>query len=436
MNRPTSLSRPTVAINAQINPDNAGGVESALQGLMTYLDGQSSDERYLLISTVRYAPEIEALADKRYQVVPWPFAQKGYAPFRKMTRRWTRWHTRAGRLGFGVDALHWGWWHTRRSLTRNPDAHQTDAFLRSRGASAIHFPYGIHFGTSLPFLYEPWDLQHRHHPELFAPGEWQWRDRMYREGCERSALVVTATRWTKRDVVEQYGIAPEKIAVIPRGPWLAPEAPGPRDVDRVRRSLGLPSRFAFYPAMTFPHKNHLRLFEALAILRDRHGVTLPLVCTGRQYEPHWPKLTEAITRYRLEGQVYLLESVPLDTLAALFKAASLLVFPSFFEGLGLPVLEAIQYGLPVVASNATCLPEVAGDAALFFDPMRTESIVEALLAAESQPDLLERTREAAPATLARFSWPKAAATFVACYRAVAGAPLSDEQQALYAEAIS
>ncbi|MGE3271736.1 MAG: glycosyltransferase family 4 protein [Chloroflexota bacterium] len=435
--RTSADQRPvTVAINAQINPANAGGVESALQGLITYLADLSLEERYLLLSTIRYAPDLERLARRKLQVVPWPFPQKAYAPYRSMTRRWTRWHARAGMLGPGVDALHWGWWHARRAVTRNPNARQADGFLQARSVSVVHFAYGIRFGTSLPFLYEPWDLQHRHHPEFFGPGEWQWRDQMYREGCEQAALVVSATTWTKRDIMQQYGIPGDKIAVIPRGPWISPEMPGPRDVERARKQYGLPAHFAFYPAMTFPHKNHLRLFEALAILRDRHGVTLPLVCTGRQYEPHWPEVQAGVARFGLQGQVFLLESVPADTLAALFKAASFLVFPSLFEGLGLPVIEALEYGLPVVASQSTCLPEVAGNAALYFDGNNTESIVETLLRAEREPRLLQETREAAPAALARFSWPRAAATFVACYRAVAGAPLSEEQRSLYHQAIA
>jgi glycosyltransferase involved in cell wall biosynthesis len=235
--------------------------------------------------------------------------------------------------------------------------------------------------------------------------------------------------------MQQYSIPKERIAVIPRGPWLTPTMPGPRDVEKVRKQYGLPSRFAFYPAMSFPHKNHLRLFEALAILRDRHGVTLPLVCTGRQYEPYWPEILAGVARYKLEGQIFLLDSVPADSLAAIFKAASLLVFPSLFEGLGLPVIEALEYELPVLASTATCLPEVAGEAALYFDGTSVESMVDALLQAERQPGRLQEARKAAPSALARFSWPKAAAMFIACYRAVGGATLSPEQRALYTEAI-
>jgi glycosyltransferase involved in cell wall biosynthesis len=188
--------------------------------------------------------------------------------------------------------------------------------------------------------------------------------------------------------------------------------------------------------MAFPHKNHLRLFEALAVLRDRHGLILPLVCTGRAYESHSPILEQAIERLGLASQVRMLGSIPADDLRAMFRAAWALVFPSLFEGIGMPVLEALQYELPVICSNVTCLPEVAGDAALFFDPTRVEAIVEALLTAHRQPELLDRNRRAAPAVLARFSWPRAARTYVACYRAVAGAPVSAEQRALYDAAVS
>ena len=113
----------------------------------------------------------------------------------------------------------------------------------------------------------------------------------------------------------------------------------------------------------------------------------------------------------------------------------MLIYPSLFEGIGMPVLEAHQYGLPVVSSNAACLPEVGGDAALYFDPTSVEAIAEAIVTADRQPELLARLREATPNVLQRFCWPRAARTYVACYRAAAGRPLSEEQQALYDEAI-
>jgi glycosyltransferase involved in cell wall biosynthesis len=335
-----------------------------------------------------------------------------------------------------VDAAHRVWWQARRALTRPPSAAQADGVLRTLGVDVVHFPYAVHFQTTIPFIYEPLDLQHRHFPELFSDGERAWRDQVYRQGCEQARLIVTGTCFTKDDIVRQYGIDPGKIAVIPIRSALPPTPPTADAVARVRQAYELPERFLLYPAMAFPHKNHLRLFEALAVLRDRHDLTLTLICTGRLYESHSPILEQAIVRLGLQDQVRMLGPVPTDDLIALYGAAWALVFPTLFEGIGMPVLEALQYGLPVISSNAACLPEVAGDAALFFDPTRVEAIVEALLTAHRQPEMLERTMQAAPATLARFCWSRAARTYVACYRAAAGAPLSDEQRSLYEAAIA
>lgn len=427
----------TVALNAQVNPANPGGAESAIQGMLTYFGRQAGDgDRFLVLATERYAGDFRRLTGPGQDVMVWPFPQVAYAPFRTMTRRWQRVHRRSGRLGFGVDAAHRIWWHARRALTRPPSAAQADGVLRARGVDVVHFPYAVHFQTSIPFVYEPLDLQHRHLPELFSAGERAWRDQVYRQGCERARLIVTGTRFTKDDIVRQYGIEPRKIAVIPIRSALPPTPPTADAVARVRRAYDLPERFLLYPAMAFPHKNHLRLFEALAILRDRHDLRFDLVCTGRQYESHSPILAEAVERLGLGGQVRMLGSVPTDDLVALYGAAWALVFPTLFEGIGMPVLEALQYGLPVISSRAACLPEVAGDAALYFDPTSTETIVSVLLTAHQQPELLERNRRAAPAVLARFCWPRAARTYLACYRAAAGARLDDEQQSLYEQAIA
>jgi glycosyltransferase involved in cell wall biosynthesis len=427
----------SVAINAQVNPANPGGAESAIQGLLAHLAARDvSDERFLILATQRYAPAFELLAGRDQRVVAWPFPQVAYAPFRTLTRRWQRAVGKAGPLGPGVDAVHRVWWLARRALTRPPSAAQVDRQLRALGASVVHFPYAVHFETTLPFLYEPLDLQHRHLPALFSPGERQWRDRVYRLGCERSRLIVTGTRHIKQDIVAEFAIDPGKIAVIPIRSAL-PTAPArPEAVARIRARYGLPDRFLFYPAMGFPHKNHLRLFEALAVLRDQHDLTLPLILTGRAYESHTPALDAALARLRLTEQVRMLGSIPSDDLVALFGAAWALVFPSLFEGIGMPVLEALQYGLPVISSNAACLPEVGGDAAVYFDPLSVQAIVDAILTAHRQPDLLERHKRAAPGVLARFSWPKAAETYVACYRAAAGAPMTPEQRTLYDEAVA
>ena len=188
--------------------------------------------------------------------------------------------------------------------------------------------------------------------------------------------------------------------------------------------------------MSFPHKNHIRLLEALVILRDRHNLIVPLVGTGRIYKPHWPFITEKVDRFKLRDQVHLFGQVTEEELNAMFALARFMVFPSLFEGLGLPVLEAQQLTSRSSASTASCLPEVAGDGALYFDPTDPEAIAAAIRRVYEEPELLPSLVERGAENLQRFSWPAAAETFAACYRSAAGLPLDEAQAALLKGALA
>lgn len=196
------------------------------------------------------------------------------------------------------------------------------------------------------------------------------------------------------------------------------------------KSLGLPDRFILYPAKTWPHKNHIRLFQALAQLRDRHGLSIPLVCTGRPVEEYWPTIQQALAALSLERIVIFTGHLADEQMAALLTTAAFLVFPSLFEGLGIPVLEAMQFGLPILTSNAACLPEVAGDAALYLDPREVDSIAEGIHRAWSSPSVLEELRTKSAARVGKFDWRVAAPQFLAAYRHVSGDHLSPEQRAI------
>ncbi|MCC6179666.1 MAG: glycosyltransferase family 4 protein [Chloroflexi bacterium] len=420
----------TVAINTQVNPHRAGGVESALVRLVETLHERPGDEQYLLISRDEYASDVGELAGPNQRVLSWPFQQTGFPGARKRGRLWKLATRLAGPFGRYVDGVHRRLWEYRRVRPGNATASAADPLLRYHGAQVVHFPYSLPFGTTLPFVYEPWDLQHRHFPEFFNPAEVTWRDRVYGAACQQAAYVAVATRWTKQDIVTQFGIDPARIAVIPRGPGVGARPADAATIERVREQHELPSWFAFFPAMTFPHKNHLRLFEALALLRDRHGVVVPLVCTGRLYKPHWSELNNAVDRLGLRGQVQIFGQVPEEELQAIFALARYMVFPSLFEGLGLPVLEAQQLRVPVLASSATCLPEVGGEGALYFDALDPESIAAAMLRVYERPEILPSLIARGSANLERFSWHEAAATFAACYRSAAGLPLDARQAAL------
>ena len=148
------------------------------------------------------------------------------------------------------------------------------------------------------------------------------------------------------------------------------------DLAATRSSLELPERFLFYPGQTWPHKNHEGLLEALALIRERHGETPPLVCSGHRNELQ-PKLERRAEELGLQDAVRFVGFVEPLRLRCLYQLATAVLFPSRFEGWGMPVTEAFSLGVPVACSNTTSLPEVAGDAALLFDPESAEEMAEA-----------------------------------------------------------
>jgi glycosyltransferase involved in cell wall biosynthesis len=296
--------------------------------------------------------------------------------------------------------------------------------LRRIGAEVVHFPYQLAFDTALPTIYEPWDLQHIHLPELFTPEERVWRTAHYGRACRRAHFVVTATEATRKDVASTFGIQTNRIAVVYRDTSLK-RAPAP-EAERARllKRIGVPEAFAFFPAITYPHKNHERLLEALAVMRDSLGVTVPLVMSGRRYPARDAILEEALDRHGLREQARFVGSVDEETLVALYVQARLMVFPSRFEGLGLPLLEAMQYGLPIAASKASCIPEVAADAAAYFDPLDVRAM--ACTIAGLWENEAARAKLAAHGRVrcADFSWEHATDAYRALYRAAAGRELT------------
>ena len=177
----------------------------------------------------------------------------------------------------------------------------------------------------------------------------------------------------------------------------------PGVVERMRKKYGLPEKFFFYPAATWPHKNHLNLCKAYKIMKDRFGHNEKMVWTGTVKENHDFVLKE-IKMLGLSDDIVHLGYVPYSDLPGIFNAASLLVFPSFFEGFGIPVLEAMATGLPVACSNSSSLPEVAGDAAIFFNPNNPENMAEQIHALQKDQDLKRDLAQRGLLRTRLFSW--------------------------------
>jgi glycosyltransferase involved in cell wall biosynthesis len=308
----------------------------------------------------------------------------------------------------------------------------SDGTAERAGADLVHFPFQDAFTTDLPSIYQPHDLQHLHLPELFSPWVRARRERVYRTHCNRAAMVVAMTSWGKRDFVANYDLPPEKVTVVPGGSVLR-EYPPPteRDLGELRSRLSLPESFLLYPAQTWPHKNHERLLEALASIRDEHGVGIPLVCPGKQTS-EYSQIQDLVARLGLESLTRFPGFVSPLELRGLYEIGTGLVFPSRFEGWGLPVCEAFDAGLPVASSTATGLPDVVGDAGLLFDPDDTGAMAEQVLRLWQDAGLRASLRERGRERAALFSFDRTARLFRAHYRRIGGRRLAEEDRILLA----
>jgi len=231
-------------------------------------------------------------------------------------------------------------------------------------------------------------------------------------GVRRSRRVIAPSESTRRDLVERLGTPGEKIDVVPEGVGQPPaSAPDP---DEARARLETDGRpLVLSVSAKRPHKNLMRLISALArIPLERR----PLLALPGYRTPHEEELREHAEHLGVSDAVRFFGWVSPDELEDLYAAADCFVFPSLYEGFGLPVLEAMARGVPVATSGQASLAEVAGDAALLFDPQDEASIATAVERLIGDRELAARLREAGLAQAARFTWEAAAAGTVATYR--------------------
>jgi glycosyltransferase involved in cell wall biosynthesis len=415
-----------VAINAQINPNKAGGVESSVLSIIDSFRFPRNGVSMKIIAAERYAAEMARATGYADRVISWPYPERGPVSIRA-----------EGRLaiirklcGPGApvfDALLRNY-RTMRMAMQSASAKDHDRILIQEKIAVVHFGYPLKFETRLPYTYEPHDIQHRHYPDFFSKDEWNWREKVYKDGCRKAAFVICGTYWTKQDIIRQFNVPAAKVAVIRRSSIKVREKLADNRRREIARELNLPDFFAFYPAMTFAHKNHVRLVQAIAELRDRHGITLPLLCTGRIHKPHFPKIHSEILRLGLGSQVRFLGPLPEESLAAVFQSAAFMVFPSLFEGLSQSLLEGLASGVPIVAAAQSSIPETVGKAGLLFDGLDVAEIKSALLRAVSDPQHLAEIAARAPSELQRYAWSDASTVLSACYKRAAGRSLTDEEE--------
>jgi glycosyltransferase involved in cell wall biosynthesis len=229
------------------------------------------------------------------------------------------------------------------------------------------------------------DLQHVKYPEFFTVEQRLDRQRHIADAIAASQRIACVSEYVRQTLITSTNVSPERAITI-RLAVLQPAAPP--DVGVLAR-LGLTQgHFVLYPANFWPHKNHARFFEAVEMYRRaRANSRLRVVCTGAPNS-----LMRALARDTPPEVALFAGYVDAGELAALYDAAAALVFPSLYEGFGMPVLEALSRGTPVLCSNVSSLPEVAGEAAVYFDPMDPRQMADALEALADGPRMAELVR--------------------------------------------
>lgn len=283
----------------------------------------------------------------------------------------------------------------------------------------LHCPKSaIPFRPPCPTVVTLHDLIPIRHPETeTVAARLYWRLHIP-AAARRSDFIITDSEHARQEIIADFGVPPGRVRPILLG--FDPAMLAERDKAhgaRVRRRYGLPEGYILYVGTIQPRKNLDTLIEAYARLRREGGVERKLVIVGRK---GWlcESLFARIARHGLRDEVLFTGFVPDEEMPCLYDGAAVFVYLSLFEGFGLPPLEAMACGVPVVTSNSTSLPEVVGEAGITVDPLDQEAVATALRRVLETPELAQRMIAAGRARAAGFSWDRCARETLEVYRMV------------------
>jgi len=279
--------------------------------------------------------------------------------------------------------------------------------IQSRGVGLWFCPFmwALPTDTEVPIVVNIPDLQQEHLPHFFDDDQNAMRSLGYQYSAKIATATIAVSEFSAADIVQRYGIEPDRVFGIPLGidPSLMV---GPETCKQLAAASRLAHRldgdFIYYPSAGWPHKNHENLVRALAIVKKSVG-RVKLVLTGWKFDV-MHRLRPLLRDLGMQDDVLHLGYINRADLIGLYAAASLVAFPSMFEGFGLPVAEAMHFGTPVACSSAGSLGEVGGDAVLQFDPGNVEQIAQSILRILTDASTRQRLREAGPKRAEKFSY--------------------------------
>lgn len=280
------------------------------------------------------------------------------------------------------------------------------SLIRSLNADLLFCPF------TAPFFYDPgipsvsvvYDLQHLYYPQFFTPEERYHRDKHFKDACRLSKRIICISDYVRDTVIKNGDIIPQQVHTVyirlsSRVPMVSFDK-GERLLNRFQL---VPDRFLLFPANFWAHKNHQMLFTAFGMYRAQYPKSnLKLACTGAP-GTRMEYFQDAAKRMGLAERVVFLGYLSDEEYAVLLHICRAVIFPSLYEGFGMPVAEAMASGKPVLCSDVTSLPEVGGEAALYFDPKRPQTIVSEIERLESDENLVMQLIKRGQQQAAKFS---------------------------------
>lgn len=292
--------------------------------------------------------------------------------------------------------------------------------LRRRPVDILHVQYTSPPFTPCPVVNTIHDLSFEHLPETFKRRSWRQMRLTIRRSAQSAAHILTDCDFARDDILKTYGIAPERVTAVPLAAAVRfSPVRDERELDRVRNKYGINGKYILTVGSIQPRKNIPRLIRAYSMLcRERNLEPLPkLVVVGKRgwlYEDTLATAESSTVRDRIILTGY----VDDKDLPALYSAASCFVYPSYFEGFGIPPLEAMRCGTPTITGDRTCFPEIIGDAGLMVDPFDEQAIklgiVRVLTEQTLRDELIEKGLERANS----YDWLKTARQTLDVYESV------------------
>lgn len=283
-------------------------------------------------------------------------------------------------------------------------------------ATLYHSPYYLMaYWPGVPTVFTCHDLIPLRYPQYFSVAQRLIYRLTHLLALNTAAATISVSRATQTDLMRCFRLVPQRVVVIPEAAdaRFAPQLP--ERINALRIKYALPEQYVLYFGSNKPHKNLVGLVEACKISNVRYQMSNVKLVIAGHWDERYPEAMRAVEESDLRGQVVFLGPVDEADLPALYSGATLFTFPSLYEGFGLPVLEAMACGTPVVCSSTSSLPEVAGDAALLVNPLDVEGLAQAIGQLWSDEGLREHIRARGLAQAARFSWEQTARETLAVY---------------------